>query len=322
MGSSSKWVYENDKPAGATTENHTNAKNFYLPISNINTIFAVVSINKNKINEFEKNILIAMLREAALAYEKNSISQIKNQLQIKSKQEELRSTLLRAISHDLRTPLTGISGFAYILMNNSQDLNEDKKQQIYSDIYDDSVWLLNLIENILSITKFDKNEIQIKQESEFISDVIEEALSHLGRKKEKYNIQAEIENESLSAQIDALLITQVVFNLVDNAMKYSPVNTKITIKVQEWDKKVKISIEDEGNGIDDKDKEKIFDAFYTCNNSNIDSRRGLGLGLALCKTIIEAHGGNIEIKDNYPKGSIFSFSLNRDNNTDFTEERL
>ena len=105
-------------------------------------------------------------------------------------------------------------------------------------------------------------------------------------------------------------------------MKYSPVNTKITIKVQEWDKKVKISIEDEGNGIDDKDKEKIFDAFYTCNNSNIDSRRGLGLGLALCKTIIEAHGGNIEIKDNYPKGSIFSFSLNRDNNTDFTEERL
>ena len=172
MGSSSKWVYENDKPAGATTENHTNAKNFYLPISNINTIFAVVSINKNKINEFEKNILIAMLREAALAYEKNSISQIKNQLQIKSKQEELRSTLLRAISHDLRTPLTGISGFADILMNNSQDLNEDKKQQIYSDIYDDSVWLLNLIENILSITKFDKNEIQIKQESEFISDVI------------------------------------------------------------------------------------------------------------------------------------------------------
>lgn len=317
-----KWSYQNNQPAGASTKNYPEAKNFYLPISNINNVFAIIVINKKDINEFEKNILIAMLREAALAYEKNLISQIKNQLILKNKQEEIRSTLLRAISHDLRTPLTGISGFADILMKNSQILNEDKKQQIYSDIYDDSVWLLNLIENILSITKFDKNEIKINKESEYISDIIEEALSHLGRKKENYNIQTEIEDESLSVKIDAQLITQVVFNLIDNAMKYSPTGTKIIIKAEECDKKVKISVIDEGNGINDNDKIKIFDAFYTCNNSSVDSRRGLGLGLALCKTIIEAHGGKIEIKDNYPKGSIFSFVLNKDNHTNFIEEKL
>lgn len=97
-----------------------------------------------------------MLRESALAYEKDAISQVKNELIIKNKQEELRSTLLRAISHDLRTPLTSISGYAEILMKNASILSDDKKQDIFTNIYDDSIWLLNLVENLLSITRFDK----------------------------------------------------------------------------------------------------------------------------------------------------------------------
>lgn len=303
------WVFDNNQQAGNTTENFSQSANFYLPISNVNIVFAVVKIEKNEISEFEKSLLIAMLRESALAYEKDAISQLKNELMIKNNQEELRSTLLRAISHDLRTPLTGISGYAELLLKNSSKITDNKKQEIYTDIYDDSIWLLNLVENLLSITRFDRNEITLKKESESVSDVISEALSHLGRKKDDFIIKTKIEDETLCAKMDGKLISQVIFNLVDNAMKYSPCNTTVTVGAKTVTDYIEISVEDEGNGIKDEDKEKIFDMFYTVNNSITDGRRGLGLGLALCKAVVEAHGGEIEIKDNSPKGTIFSFKL-------------
>lgn len=303
------WVFDNNQQAGNTTENFSQSVNFYLPISNVNKVFAVVKIEKNEISEFEKSLLIAMLRESALAYEKDAISQLKNELMIKNNQEELRSTLLRAISHDLRTPLTGISGYAELLLKNSSKITDNKKQEIYTDIYDDSIWLLNLVENLLSITRFDRNEITLKKESESVSDVISEALSHLGRKKDDFIIKTKIEDETLCAKMDGKLISQVIFNLVDNAMKYSPCNTTVTVGAKAVTDYIEISVEDEGNGIKDEDKEKIFDMFYTVNNSITDGRRGLGLGLALCKAVVEAHGGEIEIKDNKPKGTIFSFKL-------------
>lgn len=303
------WVFDNNQQAGNTTENFSQSANFYLPISNVNIVFAVVKIEKNEISEFEKSLLIAMLRESALAYEKDAISQLKNELMIKNNQEELRSTLLRAISHDLRTPLTGISGYAELLLKNSSKITDNKKQEIYTDIYDDSIWLLNLVENLLSITRFDRNEITLKKESESVSDVISEALSHLGRKKDDFIVKTKIEDETLCAKMDGKLISQVIFNLVDNAMKYSPCNTTVTVGAKTVTDYIEISVEDEGNGIKDEDKEKIFDMFYTVNNSITDGRRGLGLGLALCKAVVEAHGGEIEIKDNSPKGTIFSFKL-------------
>ena len=128
--------------------------------------------------------------------------------------------------------MTGISGFAEILLKNSNILSEDKKQHIYSDIYDDSIWLLNLVENLLAITRFDKNEIKLNKESEYISDVIRDAVSHLGRKKEKFFIHINVEKENLLAYMDSRLISQVIFNLVDNAMKYSPEGTNIVIKAE------------------------------------------------------------------------------------------
>lgn len=280
----------------------------HLPISTTNRLFETIILPKKDVGEFQKNLLVAMMREAALAYEKEEISQSKNELMLKNKQEELRSTFLRSISHDLRTPLTGISGFADILIKNSNNLSEEKKQQIYSDIYDDSIWLFNLVENILSITRFDRNEIKIKKEIEPVQDVIAEALSHLSKKKEFYDIQTKIEDEALCAEIDGKLIAQVIFNLVDNAIKYSPQNTKIEICAKKSGSNVEISITDEGGGIEDRDKSKIFDMFYTIN-SITDGRRGLGLGLALCKAIITAHGGEILIKNNSPKGTIFSFKI-------------
>mgnify|MGYP000397373265 FL=1 len=295
-------------PQDAELEN----KEISYPIKNNDTIFAIAVINKKEISEFEKSLLIAMLREASMAFEKAQILESKNELLIKHKQEELRSTLLRAISHDLRSPLTGISGNAELLLNNAKLLQEEKKQDIFEDIYDDSIWLLNLVENLLSITRFDKGEIRISKESESISDVIEETLSHLGRKKDNFNIVSIIDDENLYAKMDARLISQVIFNLVDNAMKYSPQKSTITIIAKANGNDIEVSVCDEGAGISEKEKNNIFDMFYTVKNTVADGRRGLGLGLALCKSIINAHGGEITVKNNTPAGSIFSFKLEGD----------
>ena len=282
---------------------------FSLAISGFPVVFLILFVFVYFVAIINQKQKDAMLREIQLTKEKEDILQAKNELIIKNKQEEMRSTLLRAISHDLRTPLTGISGFAEILLKNSNILSEDKKQHIYSDIYDDSIWLLNLVENLLSITRFDREEITIKKETEFVADVISEALSHLGRKKDDFNVKTDIEDEALCAKMDGKLIAQVIFNLVDNAMKYSPVKTSVTVSAKAVGRYIEISVADEGNGIKDEDKKKIFDMFYTVNNSIADGRRGLGLGLALCKAVVSAHGGVIEIKDNKPKGTIFSFKL-------------
>ncbi len=285
---------------------------FSLAISGFPVVFLILFVFVYFVAIINQKQKDAMLREIQLTKEKEDILQAKNELIIKNKQEEMRSTLLRAISHDLRTPLTGISGFAEILLKNSNILSEDKKQHIYSDIYDDSIWLLNLVENLLAITRFDKNEIKLNKESEYISDVIRDAVSHLGRKKEKFFIHINVEKENLSAYMDSRLISQVIFNLVDNAMKYSPEGTNIVIKAEADGNDLKISVIDEGAGISDEDKAKIFDMFYTVNNKIADGRRGLGLGLALCKAVIEAHGGKVNIMDNKPCGTIFSFDIKSD----------
>lgn len=304
------WVLENNKSAGIGTKNFADIGNLYIPISNNEKMFAIIRIEKKNISEFERNLISAMIRETVLAQEKILVTKTNNELIIKNRQEELRTTLLRTISHDLRTPLTGISGYAELLIKNASKLSEEKKNGIYTDIYEDSIWLLNLVENLLSITRFDKDKIEIKQELEFVPDIVIDAVSHLGRKKEKYNIKTEFPDDDLYAKMDGRLIAQVIFNLVDNATKYSPENTTITIKAEKVGEDIEISVADEGVGISDENKAKIFDLFYTVkSNSSADSRRGLGLGLALCKTVINAHSSNIQIKDNQPKGTVISFKL-------------
>lgn len=304
-------IVKNDTNAKSIMKKYPQSMFIHLPIANSRKVFKTIVLDKKDVSEFEKTLLIAMMRESALAYEKEEISQAKNGLALKNKQEELRSTFLRAISHDLRTPLTGISGFADILMKNSEQLSEEKKQRIYSDIYDDSIWLYNLVENILSVTRFDRNEIELKKEPELIQEVVSEALSHLGEKKKRWNIETKMEDEALYAQIDGKLIAQVVFNLVDNAIKYSPEGTKIEIHAKKSGTSVEISVLDEGFGVKPEDKPKIFDMFHTLDNKIVDGRRGLGLGLALCKAIVNAHGGEIWVEDNHPRGAIFSFKVKR-----------
>ena len=224
-------------------------------------------------------------------------------------QAKLRADLLRAISHDLRTPLTSISGNASNLLSNGASFDADTKKQLYTDIYDDSMWLINLVENLLSVTRLEEGRLNLSLSEDLVDDVIIEALRHVNRKSVEHYIEVENEDEFLLAKMDAKLIVQVVINIVDNAIKYTPKGSHILISTKKQYDKAVISIADDGAGIPDEMKPRVFDMFFSGANQIADSRRSLGLGLSLCKSIILAHGGAIWVEDNHPKGCSFYFTL-------------
>lgn len=306
-----KWVAINGKHAGATTRYLSGSKSIYYAVLTDDKIYGVIGIylGNDVLGSFDKRILLAILSEMAICLDNIKSNEEKNEAIIKVKKEQFRSDLLRSISHDLRTPLTSIYGNADVLLNDNSNLKNDKKNALYKNIYDNSLWLINLVENLLSMTSIEDGSVKLRIEPEVIEDVIDESLSHVSRIKDNRKIKVNISDDFLMADMDARLIVQVLINLINNAIKYTENDSTISINAYQIEDYVYIEVCDNGSGIEDKDKDKIFEKFYTVNHSIVDSKKSMGLGLALCKSIVEAHGGVISVKDNHPTGAIFTFSL-------------
>lgn len=306
-----EWVFKNNKHAGATTETLSSAKCLYLAVRVNSNVYGVVGIvmNEQPFDAFEKSILLSILGEFALAMENEKNAREKEEAAVLAKNEQLRANLLRAISHDLRTPLTSISGNASNLISNGDSFDADTKKQLYTDIYDDSMWLINLVENLLAVTRIEEGRLNIRLSEDLIDDAIDEALRHVNRKSVEHHITVERKEEYLLARMDAKLIVQVIINIVDNAIKYTPKGSHIVIRTEKQRDKAVVSIADDGDGISDEMKARVFDMFYSGANKIADSRRSLGLGLSLCKSIINAHGGKITVSDNTPHGTVLTFTL-------------
>ena len=305
-----RWVYENRQRAGASTQYFPQAKCLYLAIRSGNSVYGVIGIplQKETLDFFEYSILLSVINECALAMEnaKNAMEKEKNA--VLAKNEQLRADLLRAISHDLRTPLCSISGNADMLLSNSDRLDEATKHQIYTDIYDESEWLIGVVENLLSITRLNDGRLKFKFTDQLLDEVIAESLRHISRKHDDYKIVADCE-ELVLVRMDVRLIIQVLVNLIDNAIKYTPPGSVICIQGIKTDGKAQISVEDNGPGIPEEMKPHIFEMFYTGKTTVADSHRSLGLGLALCHSIIEAHDGTLILTDHDPHGCNFTFTL-------------
>ncbi len=305
-----RWTYENRQRAGASTHHFPQAKCLYLAIRSGNNVYGVIGIplQKETLDSFEYSILLSVINECALAMENAQNAMEKEKNAVIAKNEQLRADLLRAISHDLRTPLCSISGNADMLLGNSERLDEATKHQIYTDIYDDSEWLIGVVENLLSITRLNDGRLKFKFSDQLLDEVIAESLRHISRKHDDYKIVSDCE-ELVLARMDVRLIIQVLVNLIDNAIKYTPPGTVICIQGTKTDGKAQISVKDNGPGIPDEMKPHIFQMFYTGKTTVADSHRSLGLGLALCHSIIEAHDGTLILTDHDPHGCNFTFTL-------------
>ena len=306
-----EWVLRNNKRAGAATDTLANAKCLYLAIRQNSRVYGVVGICMDEIplDSFEKSVMLSILGECALALENMRNSREKEEAAVLAKNEQLRANLLRAISHDLRTPLTSISGSAGNLMANYQKMDDTTRIQTFADIYDDSMWLINLVENLLAVTRIEGGQVNLTRSVELMDEVAAEALRHINRKSREHTIHVRTGQEMLLAYIDAKLIVQVLINLVDNAIKYTPAGSVIEIGMKKEGKWIAVSVSDNGPGIPDEQKPHIFEMFYSGANKIADSRRSMGLGLSLCKSIVTAHGGGIDVSDNQPTGTVFTFTL-------------
>ena len=307
-----QWVWQNRKRAGATTQNFPKAKRLYLAIRTGQRVFGVVGIPMEKQTQpdaFTSSVLFSILGECALALESLRNAEEKEKAAVLAKNEQLRANLLRSISHDLRTPLTSISGNADTLLHSYNVLDEQTRKQIFTDIYDDAQWLTGLVENLLSITKIADGSVKLRLSDQVVDDIVSEALRHIDRRSAEHHITVDCGDEPLLVRVDAGLIVQVLINLVNNAVKYTPAGSNIRITAIPRENMAEICVSDNGPGIPDELKERVFEMFFTGGNPIGDSRRSLGLGLTLCQAIIHAHNGEMTLKENSPHGCIFSFTV-------------
>ncbi len=228
---------------------------------------------------------------------------------LKAQNEQLRANLLRSVSHDLRTPLTAITGNADMLLDNSAELTDDERRRLVHDVYEDATWLVGVVENLLAVTRLEEEAGLLNRDVELVDDVVEEAMRHVSRDASQHHIEVEPSGELLLARMDAQVIVQVVVNLVNNAIGHTQQGSHILIRVRREGDHAVVSVQDDGPGISDEDKRRVFEPFYTTGGISTDSRRGIGLGLSLCRSLVEAHGGQMRVEDVQPHGAVFAFTL-------------
>lgn len=236
-------------------------------------------------------IVVAVFSAALTLQTKKYVAQVYQERK-QVEQEQYRANLLRSISHDLRTPLMGIMGTSEMIMDMSEE--QDPRRALAKDIYQDADWLHALVENILGLTRLQDGKVNISRNVEALEEILGNAVLHIEKSHPDYEINIQLPEEYIEVMADARLLSQVFINLLDNAVKHTPPNGEIQVAVNlRQGQQAEILVLDSGEGIAEKDLPHIFDLFYTSVEKEADAKHGIGLGLAVSKLVVEAHGGTI-----------------------------
>ncbi|HHT9111031.1 MAG TPA: DUF4118 domain-containing protein [Candidatus Brocadiaceae bacterium] len=299
------WVFGNGKPAGWGTDTLQAAKAHYLPLKTSQGVFGVLGVffknDKAGLDHGECNLLSALASQAAVAVQREKLTEISRQMELIRETEKLQTALLNSISHDLRTPLVTIMGALSSLLQDFPSIDAETRRELLETAYEESGHLNLLVGNLLDMTRVEAGALKIKTKPCELRDVIGASLHLLKNKLEKRDILIHIPRVLPDMLLDFTLMMRVFVNLIDNAMKYSAPETPIEITAKLLENKVRIEVKDKGFGIPEEDLARIFDKFYRA----VKPRQitGTGLGLSICKGIVEAHGGQILAENNPDKGA-------------------
>jgi len=297
---------------GAGTQLFSDCSAYYLPISGQSGVLGVIGIVFSKgynLSESRKVFLDTIGTQIALVLEREQIYEKQQQTKMEIVRERLRGDLLRAVSHDFRTPLTGIIGSSSTMLENYDTLTDDVMKEFLQGIYDDAEWLNNLVENILNVTRFAEGNIKLVKEMEAVEEIVAEAVSRVKKRLGQHKISVSIPKELVMIPVDGMMIEQVLVNLLDNAMKHTPEDSNVAVSVVLDDKDIVFEVSDDGQGLSESDLPYIFNRFYKTKTDQSNTRRGFALGLTICKSIIQAHGGNISVENKPSGGLTFRFTL-------------
>ncbi|MBQ8247992.1 MAG: DUF4118 domain-containing protein [Lachnospiraceae bacterium] len=239
-------------------------------------------------------------------------TQLKTQEKIKaeSEMERMRANLLRAVSHDLRTPLTSIYGSTSAVIENYDTLSKEQNLKLLGDVQKDSQWLIHMVENLLSVTRIDSNRVRISKTTVVLEELIDSVLVKFKKRCPEQNVTVEIPDDFISIPMDPILIEQVLLNILENSVYHAKGMTELILRVETKDKKAIFSVLDNGCGISPEVKDKLFNGYISHDDTPADgSRNNMGIGLSVCSTIVKAHGGEIHADNREEGGAIFYFIL-------------
>lgn len=265
---------------------------------------------------FVSTLVVAVITSAM-----TTRTQKQEEIKVAAEKEKMRGNLLRAISHDLRTPLTSISGIANFVCESKDKISEEELKSFMENIKDDSAWLIRMVENLLAVTKFSDGNTKIEKTLEIVDEICAEAIEKIKKRYGDIKINAGVSNELLFVPMDAILIEQVIINLVENSVKHGKITENININVSKKGEFAEFEISDDGVGATD--ISTLFTPELRKNrNFVIDNSKDMGIGLSVCKTIIKAHNGKITAENISPHGLKIIFTLpleNEETEVDFNE---
>lgn len=265
--------------------------------------------NRNLNKELEW-LVNAVAAQMGIALDREFVYNERENTRIAMEREHLKSNLLRSIGHDLRTPLAGIAGASSYIVKRGNSLDRESIERLAGDINEQAVWLTTLVENILNMTRIENDKLEVNKQCEVVDDIASEAVTHVvGLNKRPFKIT--LPNDVIAVPMDGKMIIQVLVNLLDNAVKHTSTNCPIELIINQKHGYLEFNVADGGPGIGKAVSihENLFDAFVTSGKTGADGKKGIGLGLAICKDVVKAHGGKITTGTSHLGGALFTFTI-------------
>jgi len=287
----------------------------HTPLKSKDKVIAVVAIVSTKgqppLSKETEDFLQLIFSQFVMVLERQYLEDERQEIVMEKQRERMRGNLLRAISHDLRTPLTGIIGASSAILDNKDKITPSDMLHLIGDINTDAMWLLRMVENVLSVTRIDNDATaNLHKSTEPIEEVVSQAVQKTKKHFPGCKLQVRIPEEFIMAYMDSTLIEQVVINLIENAIRHSASEEPIEVSVEvSPDNRVLFSVRDHGKGIAQEELPTLFEGFSIRDKDKTDSTRGLGIGLSICKSIILAHGGTIHGENMPDGGARFTFTI-------------
>jgi two-component system sensor histidine kinase KdpD len=289
-----RWTWEHNRAAGRGADTLPGAKRLFLPLRTGSGPVGVLGIDRDApgplLTPDERRLLDALCDQAAVAIERISLAKGLDEARVLAETERLRAALLTSISHDLRTPLASILGTVSSLRSFPEKYGAAERGELLTTLQEEAERLNRFVSNLLDMTRLESGAIELKLELIDVAEIVGSALQRAGNVLAGHHVEVDIGPHLPMLRLDAVLFEQVLFNLLDNAAKYSPAGGRIDIRATRDGELVELEVVDEGPGIPPADLERIFDKFYRVQAQ--DRRRaGTGLGLAICRGFVEALGG-------------------------------
>jgi two-component system sensor histidine kinase KdpD len=305
-----RWVLEHGRMAGPGTGTLPGAGALYLPLIGTRATLAVLGVRADAPAGFspdQVHLLEAVARQTAAALERAQLAEEAQRAQLDVETERLRNSLLSSVSHDLRTPLAAITGAASTLLDDVRGMSAETRLELTEMIYEEADRLNRLVRNLLDMTRLQSGAVRVAKEWHPLEEIVGAALSRLATRLHGRSVSTHLSDDLPLVPLDGILIEQVLVNLIENALKYSPLESPIDVSAARVDRDVVVAIADRGPGLPVGEEERVFDKFH-----RVESRGrpgGVGLGLTLCRGIVTAHGGRIWAENRPEGGAVFRFTL-------------